>query len=527
MITTKSGDSASGTNPWVIALIVSVAAFMEVLDTTIANVALRYISGGLGVGPSQAAWVVTSYLVANSIVLCASSWLAATFGRRNFFMMSLALFSVSSVLCGFAWNLESLLFFRVLQGLAGGGLTPVAQSILADAFPPEKRGQAFALFGVAVVVAPVVGPVLGGWLSDNLTWHWCFLINGPIGVASLVSVYFFIKEKPQETIERAKRWKAGLRFDIVGFLLIATFLGTLEVVLDKGQELDWFGSTFIIVFAAISATAFIIFIPWSLMKDDPVIDVRMLAGRQFGSCFIVMLGVGAILIATTQVLPQLLQGSYGYTATISGLALTPGGLVTMVMMFVVGRLGFVQPKYLIAAGGAVIAYGMYSLTSLYADSTFGFFAWSRVYVGIGLPLLFIPITAASYAGLPPGKTDQASSLINLARNFGGSIGVSVAQTVLVRREQFHQSHLVEQVGNWNPYYQQTLQSARSYFATQPSSGSSSQVAEAWIGQVVQQQASFLSYIDVFVVLGVMSALLVPLALTLKSSKAGQSPVGAH
>jgi MFS transporter, DHA2 family, multidrug resistance protein len=512
----------AGTNPWLIALIVSVAAFMEVLDTTIANVALRYIAGGLAVGPSQAAWVVTSYLVANSIVLCASGWLATTFGRRNFFMTSIAFFAASSVLCGFSWNLQSLLFFRVLQGLAGGGLTPVALSILADAFAPAKRGQALAVFGVAVVVAPVVGPVLGGWLSDNLSWHWCFLINGPVGVASFVSVYFFIKEKKQEKIQRAKKWKEGLTFDLVGFLLIATFLGALEIVLDKGQEEDWFGSSFIILFASLSAAALVVFIPWALVKEEPILDIRMLASRQFGACFIVMLGVGAVLIATTQILPQLLQENYGYTATLAGLALTPGGIVTMIMMFVVGSLSFIPAKYLIAIGAAFVAYGMYFSMSLYSDSDFSFFAWSRIITSIGLPLLFIPVTEASYSGLRHDQTDQASSLINLARNFGGSIGVSIAQTMLVRREQFHQSRLIEQIGTWNPNYQQTLQSAQSYFGTQPSSGSSSQVASAWIGLVLQQQASLMSYIDVFVVLCFISALLIPLALTLKSSKAGKS-----
>ena len=343
-------------------------------------------------------------------------------------------------------NLTSLLLFRVLQGLAGGGMTPVAQSILADAFPPNKRSQAFAIYGVAVVVAPVVGPVLGGWLSDNWSWNWCFFINGPVGLASLVAIYFLIEDKKKDREERRKMWSKELSFDLVGFILVATFLGGLEVVLDKGQEDDWLGSSFILTFALLSASALVLFIPWALLKNNPIIDVRMLASRQFGACFVVMLGVGAILIATTQMVPQLLQDNYGYTATLSGLALSLGGIVTMVMMIVVGRLNFIQPKYLIATGSAFVAYGMYYLTSLYGDTNFGYFAWSRMIVGVGLPLMFVPITTASYDGLPASKTDQASSLINLARNFGGSIGVSISQTVLARREQFHQSRLAEQVG---------------------------------------------------------------------------------
>jgi DHA2 family multidrug resistance protein len=523
------GAELVGVNPWVVAIIVSIATFMEVLDTTIANVALRYIAGGLAVSADEASWTVTTYLVANSIVLCASGWISEVLGRKRFFLGCLALFSVSSALCGLAWNLDSLLFFRILQGLAGGGMTPVAQSILAAAFPPEKRGQGFAIYGVAVVVAPVVGPTLGGWLSDNWSWHWCFLINVPVGVASLLLVYFYIPDSAKEQAERAKLWAKGLRFDTVGFLLIATFLGALELVLDRGQIDDWFGSRFITIAATVSAASLIVFVPWELTRKDPVIDIRMLTGRQFGACFAVMLGVGAILIATTQFLPELLQQYYGYTATLAGLALSPGGLVTMGMMFVVGRLsGVVQPKYLIAVGAAIVAAAMYYLTNIEADLNFGFFAWSRIYIGMGLPLIFIPITTASYDGIPPAKTDQASALINMARNLGGSIGVSTAQTILDRREQFHQSRLVESVGAWNPAYAETLRQAQHYYAGQAAgAGTPQQQAFAWIGEQVQTQAALLAYIDVFYALGLIALALVPLALTLRAVKTGGTPAAAH
>jgi DHA2 family multidrug resistance protein len=514
------------TNPWLIAILVSLATFMEVLDTTIANVALRYISGGLAVGPAEAAWTITSYLVANSVALCASSWLAGALGRRNFFLGCVGLFTLSSILCGLSWSLQSLLFFRVLQGLAGGGMTPVAQSILADAFPAEKRGQGFALYGVAVVVAPIVGPILGGYISDNFSWHWCFLINGPVGAVLFVLIFHFIQESADQRRDGYSRRSGGVRFDVIGFLLVATFLGALEVVLDKGQEDDWFGSTFIVTFAVLSASALVLFVPWALFRQDPVIDVRMLASRQFGACFLVMLGVGGVLIATTQVVPQILQENYGYTATLAGEVLSPGGLVTMAMMFVVGRLSFIQPKYLIALGAAIVAYGMFTMTSLYADSSFWYFADSRMILGFGLPLMFIPITVASYGGLPAGKTDQASSLINLARNFGGSIGVSISQTILAQREQFHQSRLAEAVGDWNPLYYQTLNAAKSYFAAQPNGGDAQQSAFAWIGRTVESQASYLSYIDVFLALSVMAAALAPLALTLRAVDLNRAPQGA-
>jgi MFS transporter, DHA2 family, multidrug resistance protein len=525
----QSGVSESeygDANPWIIAVLVAVATFMEVLDTTIANVALRYISGGLAVSSDEASWVITTYLVANSIVLCASGWIARMFGRKNFFMVCIALFTLSSLMCGFAWNLPSLLIFRLTQGLAGGGMTPVAQSILAAAFPPAKRSQGFALYGIAVVVAPAVGPTLGGWLSDNLSWHWCFLINVPVGLITLVLIHFIIPSSEKQRQERAKLWARGLNFDYIGFLLIATFLGALELVLDRGQIDDWFGSNFIVLCAVTSVLALILFIPWELAREEPLIDIRMLVGRQFATCFVIMLATGALLIATTQALPQLLQDQYGYTATLAGLAISPGGAVTMVMMVVVGRLGFIQPRYLIAFGACVAVGAMIDLLRMTPDTDFWFFAWSRIYLGIGLPLIFIPITTASYDGIPAAKTDQASALINLARNFGGSMGVSLSQTVLARREQFHQSRLVEHVGSWNPFYADTLSRVQAYFKAHMSTGNAGGTSTAFIGQLVQTQATLMAYIDVFVALSIIAAVMVPLALSLRSVKRSAGAV-AH
>ncbi len=525
-----SGSKApGGHNPWAIALVVSLATFMEVLDTTIANVALRYISGGLAVGPDEAAWVVTSYLVANAIVLTASSFLGKRFGRKAFFMWSIALFTISSVLCGFAWNLESLLVFRVMQGLGGGGMAPLAQSILADSFPPAKRGQAFALYGLAVVVAPVVGPTLGGWLSDNASWHWCFLINGPIGLMALGLMHVLLEDPPGALAERKRLRAQGVRFDLVGFVLVATFLGALEVVLDEGQRKDWFGSDFIIVFAVISAVAFVAMIPWELTRKNPVVDLKLLGTRQFGSCFLVMMATGAILIATTQFIPQLVQAYFGYTATLAGLVLAPGGLVTVVMMLVIGRVsGRIQPKYLIACGAAIVALAMYDLTRLYGDVSFGFFAWSRVYIGIGLPMIFISITSASYEGIATSQTDQASALINVARNVGGSMGVCLAQNGLAYRQQFHQSRLGESLSAANPTYQEALRVATQYFQAHGRTGVEAQSqAVAWIGQQLQTQVAFWGYIDVFWSLCLVSASAVPLAMILSRVKLGGGAPAGH
>ena len=508
----------AGPNPWVIAVLVALATFMEVMDTTIANVVLPYIAGGMGVSEDEASWVVTTYLVANAVALTASSFFARMLGRKRFFLICLGLFTASSVLCAYAGNLQMLLLFRILQGLGGGGMVPVSQSILASSFPPEKRGQGFALFGIAVVVAPVVGPTLGGWLADNWSWEWCFLINGPIGIVAMALI---------ATIFRATGQRQPGSFDLVGFVLVATFLGSLEIMLDRGLEDDWFGSNFIVAVAIICAIAFVLMIPWEITRRSPMIDLRMVGSRQFGACFVVMLATGSILYATTQFLPQLVQQNFGYTATWAGLVLSPGGIVTMVMMFVVGRLSNVQPKYLIMIGAVFVALSMYDLTNVYGNLGFWFFARSRMILGVGLPLVFIPITTASYDGIPADKTDQASALINAARNTGGSIGVALASNVLAHREQFHQNRLIEHAIPSNVPYQQTLEQVTNYFAAQGSSLlQAKQQAIHWIGQQMQAQASLLAYMDVFWVLMLIALVAVPLALTLRRVKlGGAAPVG--
>src|SRR6516164_9436697 len=504
-------------NPWLIAIVVALASFMEVLDTTIANVALPYIAGGMGVSEDEASWVVTTYLVSNAIVLTASPFLARMLGRKTFFLICLGAFTLSSLLCGFAPNLQALLLFRILQGFGGGGMVPVAQSILADSFPPAKRGQAFAVFGVAVVVAPVVGPTLGGWISDNWSWQWCFLINAPVGVLAMALIAVLLREP-----KRQQPQQRGYGFDVIGFILVATFLGALEVVLDRGLEDDWFASTFIVTFSVVCAVAFVLMIPWEMSRRDPMIDLRMVATRQFGASFLVMLATGAILLATTQFLPQLVQQDFGYTATWAGLLLSPGGVVTMIMMFVVGRLAAkVQPKFLIVAGAAIIAASMYEMTNVYGDLGFWYMARSRMLLGVGLPLIFVPIMTASYDGIPPSKTDQASALINAARNTGGSIGVSIVSNVLTHREQFHQNRLIEQVIPSSTTYQDTLQQITNYFTAHGSSlAQAHDQAIQWIGQQVQSQASFLGYMDAFWVLMLISLSAAPLALALRKVKLG-------
>lgn len=510
-------SAAGGHNPYLIAFVVSIATFMEVLDTTIANVALRHIAGGLAVGIDESTYVITSYLVANAIVLSISGWLSTVIGRKRFYMMCVATFSVASLLCGFAWNLQSLVLFRILQGLGGGGMATSEQAILADSFPPHKRGQAFAIYGVAVVVAPVVGPTLGGWITDTYSWHWVFLINVPMGLLSLFLVGTLVREPSGAEEEREKLLSKGLRVDYVGFLLVATGLGSLEYVLDEGQRNDWFGSNMITTFAVLSAVSLLALIPWELTREDPIVDIRLLGRRQFGACFLVMLATGAVLISTTQLLPQLLQTELNYTAMLAGLALSPGGVATLVLMPVVGRLvGSVQPKYLIMFGAVIVAFSMWHLTGLTGDITYGYAALSRIFLALGLPFLFLPVTTASYDGVPPDKTNQASALINVARNIGGSMGVALAQAVLAQRQQFHQSRLIEHAAPSDLGYQQTIDAMTRYFQAQGSSASdAASQAIAWVGRTLQQQVDFLAYIDVFWTLAIIAVLMIPVAAVLR------------
>ena len=512
----NSRSAAGDRNPWLVAVVVSIATFMVVLDTAIANVSLRYIAGSMAASVDESTWVVTTYLIANAVVLPASGWLSNVIGRKRFYMICVAVFTVSSLLCGLAPSLGSLIFFRILQGLGGGGMPTSEQAILADTFPPQKRGQAFALYGVAVIVAPTVGPTVGGWITDNFSWHWIFFINVPIGIASLALVHWLVDEPEVLERERAERLAGGLKIDWVGFFLIAMTLGCLEVVLDRGQIDDWFKSSTIITFACLSAVALLAFVPWELSRDEPIVELRLLFHRQFGMASFTMLMIGAILFGSNQIMPQLLQTTFPYTAMLSGMAMMPGGLAMLVLMPVAGFVtGRFQPKYLMTIGLAGIALSMWYSTSLTPDASFDYFGWVRVYQMIGLPFLFIPINSVAYDGLPPDKTNQASALMNIARNLGGSIGISAANVVLTQRTQFHQARLVENTIPSSPAYQSTLSQITKYFiAHGASAADASGQAVGMIGQMVRTQASILAYIDVFHVCAIAAALMIPLVLIL-------------
>jgi DHA2 family multidrug resistance protein len=521
----QSRSAAGDRNPWLIAVVISIATFMEVLDTSIANVALHHIAGGLAANEDEARWVITSYLVASAVVLPISGWLSGVMGRKRFYMLCVALFTASSFLCGIAPNLQSLIVFRVLQGLGGGGMAPSEQSMLADTFPPEKRAQAFALYGLAVIVAPTIGPAMGGYITDNWSWHWIFLINVPVGIISLLLVLWLVSEPQVLERERSERLKGGLKVDFLGFVLVVLWLGCLEIVLDKGQEDNWFASGTIRTFAAISFVSMLVLFPWEYSRKNPIFDVRLLFQRQFGACFLAMLGIGAILYSSTQVFPDLvMESSFGYTATLAGLVLLPGGLAMAFLMPVSGQItNYVQPKYVIAGALLILGLALWHMTSLAPEANFQYFAWSRVYQTVALPFLFIPITAASYVGLPPQKTDQAASLINVARNTGGSIGISLYSTLLAQHEQLHQSRLVESIYPSSIEYQNTLSQLVEYFMQQGSTKlDAQQQAVAFIGQQVATQARLLSYIDVFATLGMIAIALMVIVLILLRTDAGRA-----
>jgi MFS transporter, DHA2 family, multidrug resistance protein len=508
-------------NPWIIAITVTLATIMEVLDTSIANVALPHIAGSLGASQDESTWVITSYLVANAIVLPLGAYLGSIIGRKRFYMTCVAIFGVSSLLCGLAPSLPLLLFFRVLQGLGGGGLQPSEQSILADTFPPAKRGQAFAVYGLAVITAPIIGPTLGGWITDNYNWRWIFFINIPIAILSLTLTHRLVEDTPRIKREVAEAKRGGFRMDLIGFGLVALTFGTLEVVMDKGQEDDWFSSHFIVAFTAIFIIGLISLITWELWQarkgNRPVLDLRLFLNRNFAVSFLMMFVMGVTLYATTVLLPQFLQSLMGYTAEIAGLAMSAGGIATIICMPIVGILiSRIDGRYLIMFGFSALAISLYHMTSLDLQMSFRYAASLRFYQAIGLAFLFVPINTLSYVGISPDKNNDVSGLTNLARNIGGSAGTSFFTTVLARHQQVHQQYLVANVygssASWLSQYHALIQQSLLYTA---SLADAQRSAMGRLYQTLQSQASVLSYIDVIGMLSLFCACMVPMALLLK------------
>jgi len=506
-------------NPWIIALTVTLATFMEVLDTSVANVALPHIAGSLSAGTDESTWILTSYLVSNAIVLPLSGWLSSIVGRKHFYMGCVALFTISSFLCGFAPNLGMLIFFRVLQGAGGGGLQPSEQAILADTFPPAKRGMAFAVYGVAVVMAPAIGPTLGGWITDNFSWRWIFFVNIPVGIISLLLTSRLIQDPPY-----FRRQLRETHIDYIGLGFVALGLGTLQVVLDKGQRDDWFGSHFILWLTVISAASLIFVVFWEWRHKDPIIDLHLFRERSFGTANFLMFMLGFALLGSTLLLPLFMQTLLGYTAEQSGLALMPGGFAIMLAMPLVGfLLSRYSPRYLMMFGLSMLSFSLFHMTTFDLNVDFHTVTVARVLQAIGLAFLFVPINTAAYAFLPREKNNAASGLMNLARNIGGSVGISFVTTGLARRAQFHQARLAENLSAANPQFQSVLRGLTNTFSgSGPGFGGNSaqQHAYAMLQANLIQQSTMMAYIDNFWVLGVVIFCLIPFVFLIKKSKTG-------
>jgi DHA2 family multidrug resistance protein len=511
-------------NPWIIALTVTLATFMEVLDTSVANVALPHIAGSLSAGQDESTWVLTSYLVSNAIILPLSGWLSNLMGRKRFYMSCVALFTISSFLCGFAPSLGLLIFFRVLQGVGGGGLQPSEQAILADTFEPAKRGMAFAVYGMAVVLAPAIGPTLGGWITDNFTWRWIFFINIPVGIISLLLTNRLISDPPY--MKQQKR--TGIRIDYIGLGLLALGLGTLQVVLDKGQRDDWFGSNFIVSMTAICVVSLIAVIFWEWNHKDPIIDLHLFSERSFAIGNMLMFLVGFALLSSTVLIPQFCQTLLGYTAQEAGLALMPGGFAILLAMPLVGfLLGRTDPRRLLLFGLPMLSFALFHMTRFDTSVDFRTIATARAFQAIGLAFLFVPINTAAYGFIPKGKNNAASGLINLSRNIGGSVGISFVTTMLARRAQFHQTNLVEHANPGNGTLQAMINAATHILIGRGSSAhEATRQAYGLVAARIDQQATMLAYIDNFWMLGVAVLSMIPFVFLMKRLKPG-GPIAVH
>jgi len=513
-------------NPWVIAVTVTLATFMEVLDTSIANVALPHIAGNLSAGQDESTWVLTSYLVSNAIVLPLSGWLSSILGRKRFYMACVVIFTVSSFLCGLASSLGMLVLFRILQGVGGGGLQPSEQAILNDTFPLSKRGMAFAVYGIAVVVAPTIGPWLGGYITDNFSWRWIFFINVPVGIISLILTSFLVSDPPY--MKRSK-FKEGFKIDYIGIGLISLGLGSMQIILDKGQREDWLSSNFIRVFVVLMLVGIIAGIIWEWREKHPVVDLRMLKNRNFAISTVAMFFLGFVLYSSTVLIPQFLQQLLGYTAEKAGLALSPGGAVIMCMMPIVGMLvSRVDTRILISFGCIVSAIALFVMAGWNLNLDYRHAVFGRMLQSFGLAFLFIPINVSAFAYVPREQTNMGTGIINLARNVGASVGIATVTTQLERRTQFHMGQLMEHVNGMNAAFRNSVSGFQAAFHTAgANSADATSRAYGMVYGMVQKQAAMLAFIDNFKMLGVVFLIVIPILLLLKRPRGAVKDVPVH
>lgn len=514
----------SAISPWVIAGTVMLATFMEVLDTSVANVALPHIAGNLSATVDESTWVLTSYLVSNAIVLPLAGWFSALFGRKRFYMLCVLLFTLSSLLCGFAPTLGSLIVFRILQGLGGGAMQPIAQAILVESFPRHKQGMAMAVFGMGVVFAPIIGPTLGGWITDNFTWRWIFFINIPIGALALALASALIFDPPYLV---RKKWGA-VKIDYAGLGLIALGLAFLEIFLDEGQRNDWFGSHLIVASAIVALLALIGAVLWELRQADPVVDLHLLRDRNFLISSMTMFLLGFVLYGSTMLLPVFLQTLLGYTALLSGLVLSPGGFAIVLLMPVVGILiSRVQARWLVVFGLAISAFGLFRMARFNLEVDYQTALMARVWQSAGLAFLFVPINTMAFAFISKERTNYATGLINLARNVGGSAGIALVTTLLARRTQFHQHNLVSHLTPLDAGYREMIQGTAAMLTGKGASPADAlHQAHGLLYGMVQRQASMQAFVDSFWAMGVIFLAVIPLMFFMKKTLPHKKPAAA-
>jgi DHA2 family multidrug resistance protein len=512
--------------PWLIALTVMTSTFMEVLDTSIANVSLPNIAGNLSAGIDEATWVLTSYLVSNAIILPLAGWFGSLFGRKRFYMACVTIFVGSSFLCGLAPSLGWLVFFRVLQGAGGGCLQPTSQAILVESFPRSKRGMAMAIYAMGVVVAPIVGPTVGGWITDNYSWRWIFFINIPVGAVSLLLTQAFVEDPPY----LLRKDLRTLRIDYVGLGLLSLGLGALQMLLDKGQRDDWLDSNFIVAMLIVSSVCLVAVVFWEWFHDEPVVDLHLLKDRNFSIAVLTMFVLGFVLYGSMALLPIFLQTLMGYTAMLSGMVLSPGALATLIALPIAGRLlGKFEARWLVIFGVLVTAYSMFMMARFDLTVDFWSVVWARNVTGVGLAFLFVPINTMAFYFVPRHRTNYGTGLINLARNVGGSCGIAFVTTVLARAAQQHQNYLVAHLSPMNPAFQAATQGATAAMMQQGSAAPvAAQQAVGLVYGAMERQAAMLSFVDNFQMLGLFFLLLIPLMfLTKKAPPHAIDPVAAH
>ena len=517
----SANDSRAGINPWLVAVSVMLATFMEVLDTSIANVALNHIAGSLSASTDEATWVLTSYLISNAIVIPSTAWLGQRFGRKRFLLTCLVIFTLASFFCGLATSLPMLLVMRILQGAGGGALQPIAQAVLMESFPKEKQGQAVAFYGLGVVVAPIIGPVLGGWITDNYSWRWIFYINVPVGALALWMIHRYVEDPPWIRSTRT------VRFDGIGFGFMSLWLGCQEILLDKGQEDDWFGSRFITVMAVLAAVGFVVFVVRSLTARDPVVDLRIMRQWNFGLGVLLIVFAGVTLYGLTALLPLFLQTLMGYTALQSGWTMIPRGLGAFIAMPLAGRLiGKVQARYLAGLGFLAFGGSAFVLANITLDIAPSILFWPLFFSGVSIAFIFVPLNSLALGALRPEQMSNASGIFNLMRNVGGSVGISLVTTLAARSAQAHQAVLATHLTPYDPAYQTTFHALQGAMAVHAGAADAQQQAIGAMYQLLGQQSNFLAYLDNFRWFGLLCMACIAATFLLKKTKIS-GPVAAH